>query len=271
MIKTLSNDEIAYLAPSVAAVEHKAGLSSRYEMFPTMQVVDQLRANGWMPTKAQQSYSRDYNNKPFAKHLVSFTHRRSLESSLASSLPQILVVNSHNGTTAYKVQAGIFRLVCSNGLVVMSTEMASVSIRHSGRDNTMEAILNATKDIANGLPQVGETVKRMEATILPESVQLEFAANAAGLRWGSEVPNGGIDLQGQNRIAEKLLANRRIEDKGSSLWKTFNRVQENLVKGGTRLAFTETGRRNSTRAVTGVDSSLTLNAGLWSLAESYLN
>jgi hypothetical protein len=50
------------------------------------------------------------------------------------------------------------------------------------------------------------------------------------------------------------------------LWSVFNRVQENLVKGGLsgRAA---NGRQQSTRPVQGIDQNVRLNRALWLLAD----
>jgi len=70
----------------------------------------------------------------------------------------------------------------------------------------------------------------------------------------------------------QLLAPRRSEDNGNDLWRTFNRIQENALRGGmkARNATDEMGRRGrrvSTREVKGIDQDVKLNRALWQLAE----
>ena len=64
----------------------------------------------------------------------------------------------------------------------------------------------------------------------------------------------------------QVLMPRRVDDRGSDLWSTFNRIQENLVKGGLNGRNTR-GRRQSTRPVQGIDQNVRLNRALWMLAE----
>ncbi|MGG6549144.1 UNVERIFIED_CONTAM: DUF945 domain-containing protein, partial [Prevotella sp. 15_C9] len=64
----------------------------------------------------------------------------------------------------------------------------------------------------------------------------------------------------------QLLRPRRFDDRESDLWSTFNRVQENLVKGGLD-GRTANGRRQRTRPVQGIDQNVRLNRALWLLAE----
>lgn len=71
--------------------------------------------------------------------------------------------------------------------------------------------------------------------------------------------------------AGQVLAARRVDDNGPDLWRTFNRIQENLIKGGLtgRSVNQETGRvrRAATREVAGIDSNTKLNQALWTLTE----
>jgi hypothetical protein len=72
--------------------------------------------------------------------------------------------------------------------------------------------------------------------------------------------------------AETLLKARRTEDEGTDLWTTMNRVQENLVQGGlSDFHRDRRGRVRSVRALRGIDSKVSLNKGLWGLAERLAN
>ena len=107
-------------------------------------------------------------------------------------------------------------------------------------------------------------IDRFRTRLLSDSEALQFASNALLLRYDS-LEQSPIDPR-------TLLSLRRAEDQGSDLWTTFNRVQENLVRGGL-----SDGRRNrlgrlrTLRALSGIDSKIRLNKGLWSLAEQTAN
>uniref|UniRef100_UPI003BEF282E DUF932 domain-containing protein n=1 Tax=Burkholderia arboris TaxID=488730 RepID=UPI003BEF282E len=60
---------------------------------------------------------------------------------------------------------------------------------------------------------------------------------------------------------------RRVEDQGSDLWRTFNRIQESMTRGGLP-GRTKTGKRMTTRPVAGIDQTVGLNRALWVLAEA---
>jgi hypothetical protein len=255
----LSREELAYRTPSVMTVGHAENLSERYKQFATIDVVDALYREGWMPTRAKQSYSKLPSGRMFAKHMVNFTHTNALSSAVGSTFPQLVLTNSHDGATAFKVEAGLFRLACSNGLVVSNKALEAVSVRHFGKQNTFEAVMGAAMDMAKRLPLVVDTVRRMENTPMDTAQSIEFAENAALTRW--EKPDFA---------PARLLATRRTEDrKVSSLWNVFNIVQENLVRGGVQYLSKEHGGRNRVREIKSVDSELSINRKLWELAEDF--
>ena len=58
------------------------------------------------------------------------------------------------------------------------------------------------------------------------------------------------------------------EDSGNDLWTTFNRIQENMIKGG-MSGRSKSGRRSTTREVNGVTENVKLNRALWTLADEF--
>ena len=67
--------------------------------------------------------------------------------------------------------------------------------------------------------------------------------------------------------SSQLLSPRRVQDYDNDLWTTFNRIQENSIKGGLR-GRNKQGRRATTRAVGGIDQDVKLNRALWVLAQA---
>lgn len=96
--------------------------------------------------------------------------------------------------------------------------------------------------------------------------QHAFAESARVLRFG--------DAEGQVTspiTATQLLQVNRPADSGASLWKTFNRVQENVIRGGLRATDRSTAgrvRHVTSRPVNGIDQDQRLNRALWLLAET---
>ena len=69
--------------------------------------------------------------------------------------------------------------------------------------------------------------------------------------------------------ALQILSPRRWQDESNDLWTTYQRMQENLIKGGLSGRNAKGGRTH-TRAVRGIDGDVKLNRALWVMAETLL-
>ena len=248
----LSNDQIARYAPSVLAAEAHASRGERYAFIPTIDVIDGLRRNGFQPYEVRQTRVRDLSKRSHTKHMVRLRHADAVGSS--SEVPEIILLNSHDGTSSYQLLSGFFRFVCSNGLIAGDVQN-DIRVRHSG--NVVDDVIEGATRVLDNLEIANARVDEYKSLQLTYDEQRVFANAALSLRWD----------EGQAPVvADKLLTARRWDDKGSDLWTTFNRVQENLLKGGLS-GRGSTGRRTTTRAVGGVNENVKLNRALWSLAD----
>jgi hypothetical protein len=171
---------------------------------------------------------------------------------------ELVLLNSHDTGCAYQLHAGIYRRICANGLVLSSDGFQALRFRHAGLD--AEEVVQASFRLLEFLPQVGELVERFRARILEPPQALALAGHALLLRYAS--------LAQAPVAPETLLTARRPEDEGDSLWATMNRVQEAVVRGGVSDGHRDRhGRLRSLRALRGIDSKVSLNQGLWRLAE----
>lgn len=260
----LSNDQLARVAPSVFAESAHESRSSRYSYIPTSKVVDGLRSEGFAPVRVQVSRVRDDGRKGFEKHMIRFRHVDSLVKSVGDVFPEIVLVNSHDGSTSYKLSAGLFRLVCSNGLVVSQGDIDEVRVKHSGKSIVDDVIEGSYRVLHQS--QIGvETASRWSQLQLTDGEANALALGAHHLRFADAA--GEIDTPIQ---PAQLLAPRRSDDRKNDLWTTFNRVQENVIRGGLHAyARDNSGRRRrvSTREVKGIDGNINLNKAMWKLAE----
>jgi hypothetical protein len=224
-------------------------------MVPTIEVVGMLRDRGFLPVRAEQSRARTPDRRDVTRHLLRFRHADHLSPlAVGAEVPELVLVNSHDGTSAYRFMAGIFRLVCSNGMVVQSGDTGSIAVRHSGAADLRERVIDATFQIMDEAPR---TLAKIEVWkgIEPSPPQREAYAEAA------------LELKDTTAIRPaQLLAPRRPEDRKSDLWTTASVVQEHLLRGGDRGRAT-TGRRTTTRPVKSVGEDLRLNRALWTLTE----
>ncbi len=110
--RPLSNDDIARVAPSIFAEEAHDSRSERYLYIPTIDVLDALRAEGFEPFMACQTRVRNEEKREHTKHMLRLRHANTIMDKEAN---EIILLNSHDGTSSYQMMAGMFRFVCANG------------------------------------------------------------------------------------------------------------------------------------------------------------
>lgn len=280
----LTLDQLRLYAPSAFATAAHESRSDRYTYIPTSEVIRGLMREGFQPFKATQSRSRIEGKTEFTKHMIRFRHPDAITTlKVGDSVPEVVLVNSHDGTSAYKLSAGLFRLVCSNGLMVADSTVEMLSIMHKG--NIVDQVIEGSFEIVGQSEKALAKADDWTRLQLTPGEQGAFADAARELRFA--------DAEGEIKTpitAAQLLRPRRTEDANGpvgwrgdrtpvgpkqDLWHTMNVVQENVVKGGISGfqqavdAHTgrKTARRVTTREVKGIDQDVKLNRALWMLAE----
>jgi Domain of unknown function (DUF932) len=235
--------------PSIYATHPSAKVSEKYGFIPTSVIVHALERSGFVPVKARAARS-SLERAAFAKHLIRFRHREHMNTQVGDWLPEVVLVNSHDGSSSYQIMAGVYRLICGNGLVV-GNSFAEARVRHT--KNAPDEIVDASFRVIESLPGIADEIESMRAVRLEAGEREAFAAAALTLRYPDEAPI---------RPAQ-LLSTRRSADTSSDLWTTFNVLQENLLQGGQRRADS----RRRTRRISSVSEDVRLNRSLWTLAE----
>jgi len=253
----ISVDQLSAAVPSVFAQQPFSGVSSRYGFVPTIDVVEDLRASGFKPVQAGQTLTRVAGKRDFTRHVLRF--RPDYAPTVAGSHPEVVLMNSHDGSSGFKLWAGLFRMVCANGLIVCTSTMGAVSVPH--RSNAVEAVRSRSFDFLSRVDNLSDTVARYEARSLTDEEAFSFAEIGAQIRWGSERPAG--------LNARDLLMARRFEDARQNLWTVLNTIQENLTRGGVNL--TRANRRSSTRGMRSVQDDTRMNVRLWAAADEFLS
>ena len=201
---------------------------------------------------ACQTRVRREDRREFTKHMLRLRTESQINGSEAN---EVVLVNSHDGSSAYQMIAGMIRFTCQNGLVFGDTFL-DVRVPHKGK--IAERVVEGAYEILQGFERVEESREAMRAVSLDTGEQEVFARAALSLKYDPKKPAPVSE--------EQILEPRRIDDQGSDLWSVFNRCQEGLVKGGLE-GRTASGRRQRTRPVWGIDQNLKLNRALWMLAE----
>ena len=257
-MEALSHQQIRSIAPSVFAMSPHMSRSERYAYIPTVDVLSGLEREGFRVVKASQSRSRIPGKADFTKHMLRLRHESTQDvTALGETIPEVVLINSHDGSAAYKLMAGMFRLVCMNGMVVADSLIGSLKVQHSG--DVTSKVIEGSFEVLKNTGKAIEAAKAWAEIQLSDDESLAFANAAHTVRFGAEDTT-------INPV--RLLAARRPDDQGRDLWRTFNRVQENVIKGGLQGLNATGTRRVSSRAIRGIDGDIRLNSALWTLAAS---
>lgn len=255
----LSEDQMRTVAPSIFAPGKHASRSERYRYIPTIDVLRGLRKEGFEPFMVAQGASRVEGKAEFTKHMIRMRHAGQAQT--RPEAQEIILINSHDGASSYQMLAGMFRFVCCNGLVVGDV-VQDLRIPHKG--NVQGEVVEGAFRVLEEFSTVEAHAEDMKAVTLEHPEQLAFATAALALRFG-EMEEGGA-AKPPPVTAEQLIHARRMEDVDHSLWTTFQRVQENVIRGGLPGRSAQ-GRRQQTRPVQSIDRGVSLNRALWTLAE----
>ena len=227
-------------------------LSERYQVIETKDVLEIMREQGFRVTQANTLKPRKRDPR-VVKHFLRMRHESHM-GAMNGTIPEILLINSHDGSTSLRMEAGLFRLVCSNGLIVKSQDIYSSRTRHI--DVTEERVVTEAMKVIKAASESARRVEIFMGKVITDVDALQFAKEASDIRGGKIDPKA-------------LLTCRRDEDKENTLWNVFNRVQENLIRGGVE-GVSPNGRRTRTLGIKAMGSTVKTNLKLWDLAENYL-
>ena len=225
----LDDATIRRMAPSVFATEPYQTVSSKYRFLPTIEVVNAFRDSGYNVVSATQSRSRIIGKGDFTKHMLRLRHKDYMQvANVGDEVPELVLVNSHDRSSIYNLMLGIYRLACSNGMMVASGKIDSLSVRHSGSKDLLQEVIDVSAEVIKEAPKALRQINRFKNIPLSPAEQLAFATGARELM-GSNIDVEPIKLLGFRRYADKPAT-----DGTATLWQTTNVVQENLIRGGVR-------------------------------------
>lgn len=257
----MTDDQVRAAAPSAFAVEAHESRSARYAYIPTSDVITGLRNEGFIPTWAGQSRCRDEGKTDYTKHMLRF-RKADAVATKGGLFPEIVLVNSHDGTSAYQLFSGLFRMVCTNGLMTGKT-YESLRVPHTG--DVVGRVIEGSFTVIDDANRAVNAAQEMGGVMLSQGEQSAFATAVHALRFEE-----GSAL-GEAIRPDSMLTPRRVEDRASDLFTVLNRAQESTIRGGLRgWARDDQGRqvrRVTTRPVAGIAQNTALNRALWTLAE----
>jgi hypothetical protein len=256
-IKPLTNEELFKVAPSIFSENPIDGVSDKYAFVPTHEVLDTFRDSGYYPIMASESKVRDEENQGYQKHIIQF---RSLENLLRpnakAEYEDIVLTNSHNRTSSFIVDLAIFRLVCSNMLVIPSKSFVHTSIVHVGFNQ--EKVRNAINEATSYMPKIKEQVANFKSIHLSRAEEQMLANAAIDIRF---------DTNTHYIKADELLKINHEGDEIPTLWNVYNRIQEALIRGGVKMKNLVTNKTFTSKAINGIDSTIKFNKELFEVVE----
>jgi len=261
----LAEDQMRRAAPSIFATGKHVSRSEKYTYIPTIEVLRGLRREGFEPFMVAQGHSRIEGKTEFTKHLIRLRHMGGSADHVRTKteVNEIILINSHDGASSYQMMSGAFRYICQNGLVV-GTVANDIRVPHKGQ--IQNEVIEGAFRVLEDFEAVDESIDAMKSLDLEPLEQMAFATAALALRFGERTVEEGGGHRPAPVTAGQLIEARRPEDLGPSLWNTFQRLQQNIIRGG-QSGRSAQGRRLQTRPVGSIDRGVSLNRALWMLAE----
>lgn len=261
-----SNLSEKYVAINTTAVVENL-LDFKFEDGSPMFVIRQVLRDG---SKGKKNDGNQY------RHRVHLRTTKSLKiSGNDTCYPEIVIFNSYNGSNSLKVEMGLFRLVCSNGLTIKSKDFGSMKINHIG--NPAKIAADLVHDFVKAVPEIGKVYETISTVKLTNDQIKAFAKQALEIKETANGSKGWTKKLSEQAEVIEVIANeiakpRRKEDEGNGLWEVFNRVQENIIAGGITIEKSESIKK--ARKIKGTTHSYIaskINAGLIELALEYAN
>ena len=254
--------------PSIFNTEHKTQ-SSRYQVFNTMDVVNELARHNYLPTRIIQKYSRkDRANDIYQQHSIRFAHKD--VDLLSSNYNEVVLYNSYDSESAMQIYgSGYYRCVCSNSL--LSADLLNKIEHFKHNQAIFEDIIKKT------ISDVEKTNEQIENTKLSDSEVFEFCKNAVNNRWEYKAYENDFDRdEVTNEYLEKAYSNDetienvneiyRPEDASNMAWQVLNRVQENVLSNKLSIVSIGKSKIPNTRQckkVTSINDDRKINIALW--------
>jgi hypothetical protein len=254
--RSITLEDLQTQTPAAFAQGAAADRGPAYSFISTAELVRALLEAGFVLSAARQAGTRR-RDPQFARHIVRLRQVRE-SVTLVDAIPEIVLINSHDGTSSYTMHAGLFRPVCCNGLLMRIANMGFIRLTH--RNIWVGDVVQSALEMAGRFANMRVICEAMAARQLSPGERQDFAARALQLRYEDRAP---IE-------PDRLLGVRRQADEGSDLWRVYNRVQENLLRGGLP-GRSQSGRRVSTRAICAIRQDVRINLALWNQAVDFIS
>lgn len=257
------NEEVKASFPAVFSEVPSPAMSSNYQFYPSYRLIEDMDKLDMKLVQIgqQNSIKRAPEHQ---MHVLRFQPNGSLNMPtlrVGDSQLELVILNSHNGRNRFQAFAGIFRLVCLNGMVVSDQDLGSIRTKHLGAKNNFDVIKELIDGMAGRVDLLGRKMSDWQSIVLAEAQQIELARRAMEVRKFPSWMEPG-QLLDARRATEDM-----DPDGNRDLWTTFNVIQENVMKG--EIDRTGEGRPSNTRPVSGAFADVDVNRRLWEALEGF--
>jgi len=268
-LQVLERQDFERTCPSFYATHPKSDVSDKYAFISTLEIANQLWHEGWYPVSARESRSILPENRGFTRHMIRWAHK---DFSVNGERIELVGTNSHNRASLFQFLCGIFRKVCTNGLIAQTADFGSFSVRHIG--DIGEQVQQAITGIAKAAHGIASKMDEFKAIEMTPDEQGVFAMTAHNYLYEDPktapirpdqllIPRRSLDAatdSSRSRYAATLPK--------PDLWTTYNVIQENITKGGVRGYNRNTHRRVKTRQIKSIEKDVKLNQALWTMTQA---
>jgi hypothetical protein len=209
---------------------------------PTLEVIQTLQNDGWLlkGVSEQRGKNRKIESNYVQMHHPDFELKN--KRGKMEAISSLTITNSCSGAKSLNMDLGLYRQVCSNGLIAFDKHGESTKIKHT--EINYKNLSNFIASVNNKTDKILESFGVLQNKALTVDEARQFAYQAAKLK------------QREDEITDAMISDllqvNRVEDEGNDLWTVFNRIQENL-----------------TADVTNFNTDIILNQKLFSLADQY--
>lgn len=268
-MNAMNMTQIRSLAPAAFSIAPDAHLTDSYSHVTTANVLDALQQDGWIVTDARQVRSRSLAKLEHRKHEISLTHPEL--PTHAEGAPLLRLSNSSDGGCAFRLIGGFLRFACTNQLYAGIKAVGGVYY-HRG-DKLEDRIVAGAREARQNFDRVISAVDLWRSIDLNDDQTIGLLNAAVKARWTESTAPVFVEM-------DQMNARRRSGDEGRSLWNTFNRAQESIMRGGFTAGFRRRNEQGDVipglnyrriRRVTSLTASERINTQLWQAAESIAN
>jgi hypothetical protein len=256
---TLSLEDLRRDTPAVFAHSASHRTRATYRFINTHDVLQALWEAGFQVATARQTRTRRGTDPVHARHMIRLRPMREILT-LDSLIPEVCLINAHDGSSSYQLLAGLYRPLCKNGLICRLGDFALIRIPH--RANVLADVVAGARELTLQFDRIGALVQAMAARMLSEAERLAFATRALDIRWADRATRPRL-------LATSLLEARQAADATPSLWHTFNTVQSATLAGGVAY-HSAAARLVRTRRVHSIREDVRVNCALWQAAVQVL-